>query len=112
MLIEGHTDRQPIKGSGQFRDNDQLSAERALAVFAELRRRQTGLDTLRNADGQPLLGVAGYGERRPLADAQGDTDAEYARNRRIDLRFILSPRTSTELEKLRAQIHEALESSP
>ena len=39
VLVEGHTDRRPVGtvGSG-FRDNDQLSTERALAVFAELRR--------------------------------------------------------------------------
>ncbi len=110
LLIEGHTDRQPItSANGRYRDNDQLSAERALAVFAELRRDQARLEALRNPDGQPLLGVGGYGERRPLSDALGSSDVDYARNRRIDLRFILSPRTSAELQILRAQIHDALE---
>jgi flagellar motor protein MotB len=39
VLVEGHTDRRPIGIVGaSFRDNDQLSTERAQAVFAELRR--------------------------------------------------------------------------
>jgi flagellar motor protein MotB len=108
VLVEGHTDRRPITGLGSgFRDNDQLSTERALAVFAELRRSQQGLDALRNADSSyPLLGFSGFGARRPLPQVQGDTDAEYALNRRIDLRFLLA--RSAELERLRNQIETAL----
>ena len=108
VLVEGHTDRRPVGtvGSG-FRDNDQLSTERALAVFAELRRVQPSLDALRNADGSyPLLGVSGFGDRRPLPQAQGDTEAEYALNRRIDLHFLLA--RTAELERLRGQIETAL----
>ena len=42
VLVEGHTDRRPIGVAGTgFRDNDQLSTERALAVFAELSPRAT-----------------------------------------------------------------------
>jgi chemotaxis protein MotB len=54
----------------------------------------------------PLLGVSGFGSRRPLPQAQGDTDAEYALNRRIDLRFLLA--RSAELQRLHAQIAQAL----
>jgi chemotaxis protein MotB len=108
VLVEGHTDRRPIGIVGaSFRDNDQLSTERALAVFAELRRVQPGLDVLRNADGNyPLLGVSGFGDRRPLAQAQGNNEAEYALNRRIDLHFLLA--RTAELERLRNQIESAL----
>lgn len=109
VLIEGHTDKRPISNR-QFHDNDQLSTERALAVFRELLRLQPGLDLLRNADDTyPLLGVSGFGARRPLAEAQGDIDADYALNRRIDLRFILAARGSAELERLRSEIERALE---
>ena len=111
VLVEGHTDRRPIGilGTG-FRDNDQLSTERALAVFAELRRAQPSLDALRNADGSyPLLGVSGFGDRRPLPQAQGSSEADYGLNRRIDLRFLLA--RTAELERLRGQIETALKES-
>jgi flagellar motor protein MotB len=111
VLVEGHTDRQPIGIAGAgFRDNDQLSTERALAVFAELRRAQPSLDELRNADGSyPLLGVSGFGDRRPLPQAQGSTEADYGLNRRIDLRFLLA--RTAELERLRSQLEAALKES-
>jgi chemotaxis protein MotB len=111
VLIEGHTDRRPIGAAGTgFRDNDQLSTERALAVFAELRRAQPSLDALRNADGSyPLLGVSGFGDRRPLPQAQGSAEADYGLNRRIDLRFLLAH--TAELERLRSQLEAALNES-
>ena len=111
VLVEGHTDRRPISMAGtDFRDNDQLSTERALAVFAELRGAQPSLDALRNADGSyPLLGVSGFGDRRPLPQAQGSTEADYGLNRRIDLRFLLA--RTAELERLRDQLEAALKES-
>jgi chemotaxis protein MotB len=111
VLVEGHTDRRPIGNVGTgFRDNDQLSTERALAVFAELHHVQPSLDELRNADrSYQLLGVSGFGAQRPLPQAQGNTDADYALNRRIDLRFLLA--RTAELERLRGQIEAALKES-
>ena len=110
VLVEGHTDKRPIAAGGTFRDNDQLSTERALAVFAELKHVQPNLDALMNADrSYPLLGVSGYGARRPLPQEQGDTDDDYARNRRIDLRFLLA--RNAELERLHGEIEQALAES-
>jgi flagellar motor protein MotB len=103
VLVEGHTDRQQFlnrTAQQSQQDNDRLSAARALTVFAEMRRLQPGLDSLRNAEGIPLLGVSGYGERRPLPDALGMSEADLAQNRRIDLRFVLSSRTSEEVRRL------------
>jgi chemotaxis protein MotB len=88
--------------------NDRLSTDRALNVFKELRQAQPSLDTLRNSDQQPLLGFSGYGPRRPLAEAQGNSQDDFRRNRRIDLRFVLSARTSDELMRLREKIQRAL----
>lgn len=88
--------------------NDRLSTERALNVFKELRKVRPSLDGLRNAEHQSLLGFSGYGPRRPLPDALGSTQADYQRNRRIDLRFVLSARTSDELSRLQVQIRQAL----
>jgi chemotaxis protein MotB len=137
VLVEGHTDRQaykntvspaatpaPTSGSlfakpapppakvvvakdSEIR-NDRLSTDRALNVFKELRQAQPSLDALRNSDQQPLLGFSGYGPRRPLPDALGASQAEFKKNRRIDLRFVLSARTSDELMRLREQIQQAL----
>ena len=81
-------------------ENDRLSAERALTVFTELRQRQPSLDGLHNPSGQPLLGISGYGQRRPLPPADGTAEAELTRNRRIDIRFVLASRTSDELKAL------------
>jgi len=60
-----------------------------------------------NADqSYPLLGVAGFGARRPLRQAGGDTEDDYQRNRRIDLRFLLA--RTAELERLHREIEAAL----
>ncbi|WP_262271846.1 OmpA/MotB family protein [Microvirga yunnanensis] len=111
VLVEGHTDRQPYRNlpADQSQErNDRLSTDRALTVFKELRQFQPTLEALRNNDQLPLLAFSGYGERRPLADAQGTTEADYLKNRRIDLRFVLSSRTSEEIERLREQIQQML----
>jgi len=103
MLVEGHTDRQPFMGMSPAESeakNDLLSTERALTVFAQLRQQQRLLDELRNPTDQPLLGVSGYGQRRPLPDATTLSQAHLEQNRRIDLRFILSARTSDEIRQL------------
>jgi ribosomal protein L24 len=107
-LVTGSDAREPLSraiagdlpAAQSQQENDRLSTARALTVFAELRRVQPALDLLRNNDGQPLLGVSGYGERRPLPDALGASETDFAQNRRIDLRFILSSRTSDEVRRL------------
>jgi len=112
LLVEGHTDHQPYKkapGNQSQELNDRLSTERALTVFQELWQSGTGLDGLRNADQLALLGFSGYGDRRPLADAQGLTEADYKKNRRIDLRFVLTPKTSDEFRELKNRIDKVLE---
>jgi chemotaxis protein MotB len=111
VLVEGHTDRQPWQGRSPGESlslNDRLSAARALEVFTEIRRVRDGLEMLRNPEDLPLLGISGYGQRRPLADAQGPTEADFRRNRRIDLRFVLSSRTSEEIADLRRRLEELL----
>jgi flagellar motor protein MotB len=116
VLVEGHSDRQGYRIGGrqlspeESRDrNDKLSMERALTVFRELRQRN-GLDDLRNSGNLPLLAVSAYGERRPIAP--GDTEEDFRRNRRIDLRFILSTRTSDDLQRLVERIGSNLEAEP
>jgi chemotaxis protein MotB len=134
VLVEGHTDRQgymhrriapatgqaagglvdrpgfvPLSPAESQAQNDRLSTERALNVFKELRQAQPSLINLLNAEQVPLLGVSGYGERRPLPDAQGNSARDFQKNRRIDVRFVLSARTSDEITHLRDQIRQTLE---
>ena len=99
VLVEGHTDKQAypnLTAAQSQQENDRLSTARALTVFAELRQQRPVLDELRNPADEPLLGVSGYGERRPLPDAMTLAESDLKRNRRIDLRFVLSSRTSDE----------------
>jgi flagellar motor protein MotB len=107
MLVEGHTDTQqyasltPVLSEAE---NDRLSTERALTVFAAVRQQAPVLDHLKNETGQPLLGVSGYGQRRPLPGSDSSNPEDLTRNRRIDLRFVLSSRNSQEIEHLLHEI--------
>lgn len=74
IIVEGHTDNVPIR-SARFRDNWQLSTERALAVLRYLLR-EKGLNAMR-------FSAAGYGEWNPVVP--NDTDANRALNRRVDI---------------------------
>lgn len=115
VLVEGHTDRQHFSGTDEaasLERNDRLSADRALSVFLELRHAAPALDALRNEDRLPLLGVSGYGERRPLADAVCDAAGNCPVNRRIDLRFVLSARSSDEMRRITDEIEHALGDAP
>jgi chemotaxis protein MotB len=75
MRVDGHTDRQPIKG-GPFASNWELSSARAITVVKLL-----------IADGvaPEHLAAAGFADYQPLDAA--DTPDAYAKNRRIELRL-------------------------
>lgn len=87
VLIEGHTDKRRHQGPlGNWR----LSALRAIKTYDTLLdERREPLGRLVNHSGRKLLSVAGYAETRPVDER--DTPEAYRRNRRIDLRFIVSP---------------------
>lgn len=92
IFIEGHTDADPMSGAGYLRDNLDLSALRATNTFRQMVDTHPELERLTNNSGRqpvPILGVAGYGERRPIPDARGTPDEIKAQNRRIDLRFLM-----------------------
>lgn len=139
VLVEGHTDEQRWKpelkristpqsasegverptivttvararGAEESKElNDELSAKRSAAVFKELLRSNAGLDQIRNADNQPLLGVSAYGQRRPIPKEAGMAEEAYhARNRRIDLRFVLSSQPTGDLDDLQRRIEAVL----
>lgn len=74
LQVDGHTDDVPV--SNTYRDNWQLSTERALSVVRFL-----------IAEGVPAarLAATGYGEFQPIAN--GTDDLARSRNRRIELKF-------------------------
>lgn len=92
IFIEGHTDAERMHGLGVLRDNLDLSALRATNTFRRMVDSHPNLEKLVNRAGGtpvPVLGVAGYGERRPLYNATGTPQEINAQNRRIDLRFLM-----------------------
>ena len=102
LQIEGHTDSR-----GNDLSNMRLSTARAVETFAVMTTRQPGLFDHLNREGETVLAVSGYGERRPVA--QGEAAAALAQNRRIDLRFImLTPERAEEIDAIRDRLSEAL----
>lgn len=76
LRVDGHTDDVALSGTGQFRDNWELSSARAISVVKFL-----------IANGVPAnrLVAAGFGEFQPLEP--GVTPDVRARNRRIELKL-------------------------
>jgi chemotaxis protein MotB len=102
ILIEGHTDSDPLLGAGPIRDNFDLSALRATHTFRQLLQVRPNLRALENRSGPrpvPILGVGGYGDFRPDPEARGSAEEIKAQNRRIDIRFLMvTPRAAAETE--------------
>ncbi|MCB0395668.1 MAG: OmpA family protein [Flavobacteriales bacterium] len=80
VLIEGHTDNVPLKGSGQVKDNWDLSVMRATAIVKIITENR-GVDPKR-------LTAAGRGEYVPIDPA--DTKEARQKNRRTEI--ILTPK--------------------
>jgi type VI secretion system protein ImpK len=72
--IVGHTDNVKLNATSRFKDNQDLSMERARAVAAELKGKIS--DPSR-------LSVSGKGDTQPIADNK--TAEGRALNRRVDL---------------------------
>ena len=90
VFVEGHTDSDAMFGG---MNNYGLSARRAESTFIMLQRTHPELQGFLNKPiGQPgsapILGLSGYGPDRPIAE--GDDEAAKKRNRRIDLRFLMT----------------------
>lgn len=77
IRVDGHTDKVPLLGTGEYKDNWELSQARALSV---VRYMTDGL-------GFPgsRLAAAGFGEFHPIA--VGDSPQALAQNRRIELKL-------------------------
>lgn len=77
IRVDGHTDDLPLSGSGQYRDNWELSQARALSVVRYMQD-SLGIPPQRMA-------ANGFGEYQPLNPA-GTPEAR-AQNRRIELKL-------------------------
>jgi flagellar motor protein MotB len=83
IFVEGHTDNRPLNIAGL--NNTTLSFNRANAVHKALLE-SSQMPEYRNKVGQPLFSYSAYGDTRLLKNIPGDD----ARNRRVDLRIVLS----------------------
>ena len=92
IFVEGHTDSRPLNRPNY--DNTNLSFDRARAVYRLLIERGDGssLGQLRNSNKQPLFSMSGYADTRLAID----TDGEDSRNRRVDLRIVLTYKKPTD----------------
>ncbi|MEP7368999.1 MAG: flagellar motor protein MotB [Dermatophilaceae bacterium] len=79
LVIEGHTDNQPISDS-RFASNWELSTERATTVLRHL---------LADGVGASKVAAAGYADQRPLK--AGNSAASRARNRRVAIVILAQP---------------------
>lgn len=75
IIIEGHTDNRPYKGSGNIKDNWDLSVMRATSIVKIL--------TFGDKINASRLTAAGRGEFNPITD--NDSDLSRSKNRRIEI---------------------------
>jgi chemotaxis protein MotB len=75
LRVDGHTDSRPITG-GKFKTNWELSAARAISVVKYL---------IKQGVAPQHLVAAGFGENQPITS--GKTDADFAKNRRIEFKL-------------------------
>jgi len=87
IFVEGHTDSRPMNREG---GNTKLSLDRAISVSNALMN-GSGLMNYKNNQGHPIFSYSAYAENRPLIQA----DPTDGRNRRVDLRIVLTYRPTT-----------------
>ena len=86
IFIEGHTDSRPMSREG---GNTKLSLDRAISVSNALVKK-TSLNDYKNDQNTALFSYSAYADSRPL---KGFDPAD-GRNRRVDLRIILTYRAN------------------
>ena len=92
VIVAGYTDNVPVAGKGQYKDNWDLSTERAVSVVRYLQTK--GVDP-------KMLGAAGFSEYRPLA--ANDTADGRSQNRRIEIALTAADYTPPVVETPVAQ---------
>lgn len=92
VMVEGHTDSDQYPNEPD--KNWYLGLDRARYIFNELGKTEIG--RLKNKKGQPLLGVSSYADSRPSKSfSKEKSEDPKAKDRRVELRFILSYQNET-----------------
>lgn len=99
VFIEGHTDNQMYRGDANGRRNRVLSTRRSNEVYEVMVLGSPLLASLTNDKGEQLFSISGYGSERPLPGHKYSQPTDDPANRRIELRFILTPPKMTHDEK-------------
>ena len=94
IFIEGHTDNVPIV-TEIFPSNWELSTKRAINTWLTMSGASPKLTTLLNDKGEIIFSVSGYADTRPIAE--NSTEAGRRDNRRIDIRFSMTPPTEEDM---------------
>jgi flagellar motor protein MotB len=78
----------------RFRNNWDLSAGRAIEAYTLIRDRFEQLRTLRNVQGEALLGVSGYADtraaKRDATERERNTLEMRDKDRRIEVRVVMA----------------------
>ena len=92
-----------------MRDNLDLSAIRATNTFRRLIAKRPDLLEFKNTRDFSILSVSGYGEYRPAAQGE-PTPENKAKNRRIDLRILMTTPRAEDAARFEREIKEELRS--
>ena len=107
IFIEGHTDIDVLTPRPGMRDNLDLSAIRATNTFRRLVARRPDLLEFKNTREFAILSVSGYGEYRPAAPGEPTPESK-AKNRRIDLRILMTTPRAEDAARFEREINEEL----
>jgi flagellar motor protein MotB len=107
IFIEGHTDIDVLTPRPGMRDNLDLSAIRAANTFRRLVTKRPDLLDFKNTREFAILSVSGYGEYRPAAPGE-PTQENKAKNRRIDLRILMTTPRAEDAARFEREINEEL----
>lgn len=115
IFVEGHTDTQPIKASGKYRDlwsNKELSAQRAINTYGQMvQAAGKPITQLKNKKNKYLFSYSGYAATRPLCDESAEAIAGNrellgkcrGKNRRIEFYFTVN---TPDIDAMKAKIDE------
>ncbi|MFZ5688026.1 MAG: OmpA/MotB family protein [Bacillota bacterium] len=106
IFIEGHTDNIPIN-TPRFASNWELSTQRAINTWNTLAQTTPELCELKNRQEQYIFSCSGYADTRPIRPNSNETTEGRKENRRIDLRFTMTPPSREEagiIKEVRRQL--------